>query len=360
MHREAHDLDRLGHFELAEDKFRAALDGLQNVLTPTHEQTSTLAYHLASFYANHNRMNSAYEVLDWMCSKYIERWGIDHKKTVTHLLRVVDMLHSWSRSEDAITIIYQAFEAYEGLIGAGSQSDGGKSPVNPLQASSSRGIFSRRALDATTALTPAEEPALANYQLGLAGARAKMKDDAAEPLLLGLIAQCEKHPKKLAAQGLEARIALLNLYQRLGDQRKTGEALDQAELAFWIVSDAEYEKTAPILDASVELAALHVEVGRLETAEAIFLRVEAQAVHIFGEDDEKTIRVLIAIGMVYQEKQLWAAAQPHFEQALAASITSTGLDRDRTRRLEEALENERYELEAPTCENVESVLRRRW
>jgi hypothetical protein len=69
MHREAHELDRSGKVEDAEAKFREALEGLEHVLSPTHNKTNTVAYHLAEFLANQARMSEADTVLNWMGEK---------------------------------------------------------------------------------------------------------------------------------------------------------------------------------------------------------------------------------------------------------------------------------------------------
>lgn len=94
MHRRAHDLERAENFEEAEAKFREALEGLEHLLSPTHEDTNTAAYHLAEFYFKQDRMKDADTVLNWMCEKHFERWGIGHQKTMVHLLHVSDLYNN--------------------------------------------------------------------------------------------------------------------------------------------------------------------------------------------------------------------------------------------------------------------------
>jgi len=59
LHRDAHELDPLGNIADAEPKFREALAGLEALLSPTHEDTNTVAYRLAAFYAQHDRIRDA-------------------------------------------------------------------------------------------------------------------------------------------------------------------------------------------------------------------------------------------------------------------------------------------------------------
>lgn len=355
MHEEAHELDNSGSLEAAENKFRAVLDGLRNLLPPMHEYTNNVAYDLISFYARHDRMNDADAIVQWTCEQHMERFGVDHKKTVAHVLRIVDIFRSCSRIDDAITLIYQTFEAYEELMGSTSKSD----DRSATRKQRHKTPFRRPpAKDTNRIPVSTDEPALVTYQLGLADARVETKDEAVEPLLLGLIAQCEKHPEKLAVQALKARGSLINLYERRGENLKVEEALDEARAMVLTVLNSEHKKIEAILDASVELAGWFVKAEHYEAADTIFLKVESKAVDFFGSDDDRTINTLIRIGMIYQGQQRWIDARPRFEQALAASMVSSGLDDDLTKRLEAALDNRHYETAVSRCENLDSVVRK--
>lgn len=359
MHHNAHGLESSGNLVAAENMFRAALDGLGNLLTPMHEQTNNVAYDLISFFVKHDRMNDADAIIQQTCEQHMERWGLDHKKTVAHILHVVDIFQSCSRTNDAITLIYQIFDAYDELISSSSNSIGHSAPLKQRQIRPTPSLFRRpHVTDTEHDPVPIDEPALVNYQLGLANTPAKMKDERAEPLLLGLIAQCEKHPEKLAVQALKARSSLVNLYERLGEETKVEEALHQARPAFLTILNSGYGTTESILDAAVELVGLFVKAGQYDTADTMFLKVESKAVEIFGPDDDRTINTLIRIGTFYQGQQRWIDARPRFQQALAASIVGSGLKDDVTKRLEAALDNRHYETAVPTCENIDTIARK--
>lgn len=66
------------------------------------------AYSLAAFYARRGRMQEASNLLDWMSEKHIERWGLRSKPTIDHVLRVVDLLNSWLRPQDALAFLEKA------------------------------------------------------------------------------------------------------------------------------------------------------------------------------------------------------------------------------------------------------------
>jgi len=366
MHRQAHELHRSGRVEDAEVKFREALEGFEHVLSPTHDETNTVAYHLAEFLANQARMTEADTVLNWMGEKHFEKWGIPHKKTTAHLLHVSDMYHSWSRSEDAISLLSRAMARFEKALESTLENDNGQdfdasTMVEPTRNTSSRNLQPRRSSTIIELNDDSpDNPRYVEYQLGLAISQVKARNETADLLLQNLIDKCEEHPKELAVQILDVRSTLVEHYQRLGESDRTEKALQEAASSFWKVLKLDFKKTESILEAAGKLAELHIKAGHLDTGEEMFLKVESEAVESFGEDDDGTIDILTAIGVFYQEQERWEDAEPRFEQALSASMTAYGLESEITVRLETALENKGYVLHFPNCEDFEAKLRKRW
>jgi len=291
---------------------------------------------------------------------------MSHKKTTAHLLHVSDMYHSWSRSEDAISLLSRAMARCEKSLKSTLESDNGEDSdastvVEPTRNASSRNLRPRRS---STIIEPdddnPDDPQYVEYQLGLAIAQVKAHDETANLLLQNLIDKCEEHPKELVVQILDVRATLVEHYQRLGESEKTEKALQEAASSFWKVLKLDFKKTPSILEAAGRLAELHVKAGHLDTGEKMFLKVESEAVESFGEDDDSTIDVLTAIGVFYQEQERWDDAEPRFEQALSASMTAYGLESEVTVRLETALEKKSYVLHFPNCEDFEAKLRKRW
>jgi hypothetical protein len=68
---EADGYEKALDMTLAEEKYREALSEYQRLLSPTHHDTLELAYRLARFYAQQDRMMQADEVLDWMNRKIV-------------------------------------------------------------------------------------------------------------------------------------------------------------------------------------------------------------------------------------------------------------------------------------------------
>lgn len=351
--RGAHQLDDEGDAQGAEEKFREALAGFENLLSPTHEDTNATAYQLATFYAKHNRMDDADLVLDWMAEKHMERWGLDRHETMTHFLRVAELFNSWSRNDDAKTLLYRVIDALDNHISMGER-DSAKLNPEPLrvaqpQAASPQTTRRSEPEDIARAFTETEDPVRVDYQLGLAIAHARAKGQAAEPLLLRLIEQCDKYPGKLDVQVLQARCALVDLYQRLGDSEQVANALEKAQAALEKILASTPKKTELLLESCTQIARLHIENDHRQVAEDIYERIGAEAEDTLGTDHPATIRILIRIGKTYQAKNMWTNAQSWFERALAASMTANGLEDAMTKSLEAAIENKHYsasELEA--------------
>jgi tetratricopeptide (TPR) repeat protein len=362
MSQEAYQLEHLGHVEEAEKKYRDALAGLQNLLPQAHEDTSRAAYQLATFYAQHDRMNDADLVLNWMGEEYMKRWGLEHDNTMNHFLNVAELLHNWSRPDDAITILYRVLDKLE----TESSEDPGDT-VGPNVNTATKGqpqvpltqhtASQSQAEKATGSSTLENQRAFVDYHLGLANLHVRAKDETAEPLLLHLIEQCEAHPEILAEQALHSRCALVKLYRELGKHQQMDTVLDEAKSQLWKHLDSKEKKTKSSLEISLDIARLNVESARYDVAEEIFQRTGCEAEDTFGTDHEITIATFIRIGKIYQSENRWNDAQPWFEQALNASMTANGLESRQTKALEAALENQHYSLPMPQSEDLAALLR---
>jgi tetratricopeptide (TPR) repeat protein len=359
MAEEADDLAHLGRPDDAEKKFRDALAGLKALLSPTHERTNALAYRLAEFYAQNERMNDADTVLNWMGEKHVERWGIEHERTISHLMFVADMFHRWARPEHAMTLIDRAVEVYQRVVGREQASELlGVSDTH-------RNRVSMTALDRSTAgaheasSPKSAEERQARYQLGLAKAHAKAENEVAESMLKELINQCNNHPEALLVQAFEARSALIGYYNKVGRKDKLGAILVEACTLFWATFDSPCERPLSLLQSTCNIAFAHVEAGLDETAEDLLAEIVSTTEDTFGPDDGYTVSILISIGTFYQRKRRWNDARPYYEHALALSMTATGPNSAQSRKLETALENEHYVAILPGCDDIKSTLRQR-
>ncbi|KAK0106080.1 hypothetical protein ONS95_004585 [Cadophora gregata] len=335
MQREAQELDQQGRSEEAENKLLEALSGLEQVLSPTHEDTNAVAYQLATFYTYHNRINDADKVLGWMSENHVRRWGLKDEKTTAHVLHVVDLLNSWFRPEDALTFLYRATEVWENPDGR--QEKGGSASGNSRNRS---GNPQSRLSDVFRMAD--DNPSALDSRLGSAKAHVNAKDESIEPILLSLISQCEKSPGTLAVKNIRARCELIQLYQNLQREEDRIASLTRAREFLADIWKSDSEKSKELMEASVDVAKLLVQAGKAADAKDVLRSVEQEAVDSFGPDDDRTIWLLMRIGVMYQNEHDWDEAEPRFEQALAASMTQHGLEDGLTKTLESALEKRHY------------------
>jgi Flp pilus assembly protein TadD len=337
MQREAQELDQQGKAEDAENMFCEALSGLEHVLSPTHEDTNAVAYELATFYARHDRKNDADKVLGWMSENHITRWGLKHEKTTAHVLHVVDLLNSWFRPEDALTFLYRATDVWENPNSRQEKRD-----LTSGCSKDRSGNGQSRFSDVSRIPEEIDSASAIDTRLGSTKAHVNAKDETIEPILLSLIEQCEKSPGTLAVKSIRARCQLIELYQNLQREDDRWISLTKARDLLVDIWKSDSEKSKELMEASVDAAKLLIQAGRDADAKDVLRSVEQEAVDSFGPDDNRTIWMLMRIGVMYQNEQNWDEAEPRFEQALAASMTAHGLEDGLTKTLETALENRHY------------------
>ena len=336
---------------MAEDMYREALAGFENILSPTHEHTNALAYQLASFYANCNRMDDADQVLNWIIESHVGRWGYDHENTMEQLLQVSRLYNGWFRNDEALSILYRVLDTWD------EQAWGNVDHETPMRIDVPQTMKPPKAVpqrngqqegsnQTSRVWAETDDPLRIDYQLGLVKTRLASGDDTAETTLLLLIDQCESHQQKLSLQILRARCTLVNLYRRQGFDEKCSLALENARQAVEKTLTSNVEKTERLLSACTDVGMLYLQVQGDEPAEDIFQSIAAVTEDAFEMDRSPAITIFINIGKIYQNDNKWSKAEPWFERALAASMAANELDSPSTKALEAALEDRHY---SSTC-----------
>ena len=126
-------------------------------------------------------------------------------------------------------------------------------------------------------------------------------------------------------------------YARFVDAR---EAFDKTmnRYPWWDRQSREKFKSQKVMEAALELSAAFVKCGFFDQAKRMFQKCHDNASAYFGDHDERTIWLLISIGLVYQKYSGWAVAKQWFASALAAAMLKYDLDDGIVISLEEALE----------------------
>src|SRR5450432_1061761 len=140
-------------------------------------------------------MDDADNVIDWMGDKHMERWPIGHKQIRAHLIRIADMLHSWSRVDDAISILSRAANIYEKSFQPQSADFSMFENLQAHAQSQSTRDEHRKSVYFGGGVPPQQgdedKSIRMDYEIILATARARAEEDDAEALLLSLLGQCE-------------------------------------------------------------------------------------------------------------------------------------------------------------------------
>lgn len=347
IEREACQLESQGESCSAENLYREALTGFRTILSPTHEHTSALAYRLATFYADHDRMDDADQVLNWMMEKHIERWGVGHGNTLKHLLQVAKLYNGWSRNDEALSVLYRVLDTWDEQVRGkahdkASLNGGETRQMGPPGAVPRTTVQYPESNPASRTWTPIDHPSRVDYQLGLENTRLESGDDGVEDTLLLLIDCCENDWQTMGVQLLQARCKLIDLYKGQEDEEKRTIALLKAREAVYKTLKLHVKKTERLLKACIEVGKLHLQAQDGETAEDILESIAAEAEDVFRTNCSAMLAILVQIGKIYQNEDDWTKAQPWFERALAASLAVDERESPVAKALKKALETRHY------------------
>jgi hypothetical protein len=322
-HREA------GEIKEAEDKLRKVLIGMGHVSGKTSDETVKVAYQLADLYATNARIGDAMVVLEELIQAHVYAWGCEDRRTQQNVLQAVGLLNAWNRPDDALALLSLSREVLNTCTSRTKPKirkrarDKGKG----VSASTKRPISYLSGV-AESILLEDPTPASINSGLRVVQARATTEAQAAIDLLNAMISQCEARPE-LSIQQMKAYAELLMLYQKSGKVKENNftymrafGALESAWEAYdWHKNEIE---SLDFMEAALQLIANAMKCGYQSDAQRMFREVDEKATDVFGCDDERTVWVLITIGLVYQTHMTWNDAEAWFEQAFAAACRNKG------------------------------------
>jgi tetratricopeptide (TPR) repeat protein len=352
LQEDAQNLAHLEQIEEAEDKFRQVLTGLEYLLSSTHDDTSTVAYELADFYAKNQRMHDADAVLDWLGREHIECWGFRNQKTAAHVLRVMQLYKKWSRSDEVVGLLNRTFGTSETLPLYGDE----KSPktsdqLNKARTPASRGMngVGERVIDLSRFA----------YQLTIAKQQVKPSHKKVEPLLLRLISQSENNQEAIpVSQLFDAKCTLAQLYQSHSDLHKLYPALKDAQETFLKALTMEPKHLGMVLKISIHLVNMFLNAELEQEAESMLQLIEKITIDVLDEVESDFVDILVALGKLYQDHDKWNKAELHFQHALAISMRIHGLECRVVRILEAALENRVFDPSSVSRDSLKLEFRR--
>lgn len=340
-----------GGADEAEHRLERAWNGLRHISGVTHEDTNKVAYSLASLYADTGHMDKAVALVERVIQDHVRTLGYKSKVTHQRILQAAEILNGWNRHAEALGLLARSKELLEK-----SEPD---RPRRPRKANKARRVKGRgRATDTG----PDNEVSLIladgfgdsdieriNWGLTVARRRVMAGSGTAEVLLEAIIAHCEKHPEENLRQHIVARGELLALYKKLDVVNQHAAVFQDAINALkktWehVDWDEDLLEHFEIMEASLQLIANMLKCGYQDASQLLFEEASEIAARAFGGTDERTIWILITIGIVYQTHMEWDDARNWFEQAFARALDEWGPDSKEgvVKSLEVALDREHF------------------
>ena len=324
----ARDSRNAGALDEAENMFQQTLIGMNHVRGKTNEDTVKVAYNLADLYADSGRMEDAVGILEKVIQNHISRYGLEDAKTQQNVLHAVELLNGWNRHTDALSLLSLAKE----LLGSSSSARNprvGERFANRKRKAIQKSFNNNSQTDisrATESVLENASPDKVDYGLIVARTHVAAKDRSVEGLLLATISQCE-HKPDLSVQYLKAHAELLKLYESLGQADKHEAAFENAlaslkstwEAYKW--EEKEIERF-DFMEAALQLINNIFKCGYHTQAWPMFRAIADTASNVFGYDDERTVWILISIGLVYQTHMTWDSAEQWFDEAFAAALAN--------------------------------------
>jgi len=334
---------RDGQTNNSEEMLNIAITGYEYLLGPIHEETVKVSFTLATFFVEQNRIPEAYKVIERSSRLHFEQLGIDHKRTQQHIMNVVELLNGWNRNDDALAFLGRAKELAEGNDKPAGRKTGRRGQRVPKQLAATQQTLLESAIRSVSNASNLDQ---LDYGLSIARTHASTKDEAVEQILLETIYQSGLNIEKAALQHIQAWAELLDVERTENRSQQNLARFDYALQAFkkvvdqfpWNQPTREKFKSQKLIEACLELGATFVKADFLDDARRIFQKCDEKATEAFGSDDERTIWMLISIGLVYQKYKGWSAATQWFEQALAAAMGVYDKDDGVIISLEEAME----------------------
>ncbi|KAF5654111.1 rhomboid family [Fusarium sp. NRRL 25303] len=308
-----------GNLLKAEDLFLQVIEGSSEIMGSTHSETTKIKYECVNLYAEKGQMENAYTLLDDMTQEHINTWGHSHKRTQQHVLFTVELLETWNKSTDAIGLLSRSKEILDSQLYRNSST----------RKSHSRSRTARGPnIDALAEeITREGSVSRIDYSIGVARSHVKVKNKASETLLKAIIQHCKNHPDGLALQHLQALSELLRLYEKLGQADACEPQFIASEQTVTTIFQnydwkSERFQCIEVLETAMQLAANILKAGYHAGPTRLFRLVQDKAENLFGSDDERTVWILITIGLAYQNITTWDDAAEWFEAAFAAALAN--------------------------------------
>lgn len=329
---------RYGKVEHAIERLRVVVSGFETLLSPTHQLTVETSYELAELLGSHDNMGEANALLDWLGSELVYGHGLRSERTILHYVKVVKLLRSWSRDEDARLLIYKIADVWD-------RGHPCPAPKIPGLRSENTVLGSIPKTDIKKVFREPVDESDADVQLQLLEMLLSSTNDLSSELeeeLTIITSYCENG--QMTPQTIHARHCLSRFYASRNMKEKAMQVLDAVIPALEQALD--FDDSDPpsshLLQHCRAIAFDYYDLDHQVKCEDILELTAAsleQYTHPHGPVPQTTaVDFPVATGLVWQKRYSWELAEPWFERALLNSIKSLGKSHEKTVMLEETLE----------------------
>ncbi|KAH7325776.1 hypothetical protein B0I35DRAFT_118596 [Stachybotrys elegans] len=330
-----------GKIDEAIRKLRSVVEGFQHLLAPTHDLTIQSGYELAQLLGGHDGMDEASSILEWLGLNLVKKYGIRHEKALNHYFKVVYLLRTWSRDEDANLLTYKISQLWD-------ERDPDLERDLRIPDTTTAGVAVPTDFDISDPQALFKEPQNeddVDLQLQLVRILALRESPFIdlEPILIKLIEYCDIHD--LPPQGLDARCCLASHFRGRQMESRAILVLDAVQPKFEKHIQGITKFPKPLLKACQEMAFIYCDCGNSTKCENIleltadcletYVRLHACPEH----RRTQSINFSVSVGVGWQKRQSWDTAAPWFERALVNSIKILGHSHNTTQMLERTLES---------------------
>lgn len=337
-------LARDGKFDHAIERLRVVISGFERSLSSTHPLTVQTSYELAELLGDHDDMIEATSLLDWLSSELVSKHGLQSERTILHYLRVVQLLRSWSRDQDARLLVHKIAEIWD--------------TDHPSSAPTIPGSLSETTGPAVLSITelhklfrePVDEGD-ADVQIQLVDMLLSITNDVSSDIegeLRRITSHCDSN--QMFTQSIHAHHCLSRFYANSKMRHKAVEVLDSAipTLEQALRFDEYDPPCSQFLEHCREFAFAYHNVDASDQCEDV-LEATADGLETYAQrygavPQKATIDFLFETGKMWQEKKSWESAEPWFERALLNAIKHLGKSHTVTALLERTLTDKRPPL----------------
>lgn len=326
-----------GNFDLAMERLRVVISGFETLLSSTHHLMMEASYELAELLGSNDNMGEANSLLDWLGSELVSGHGLRSERVILHYVKVVKLLRSRSRDEDARLLVCKILDVWDRNYPC-------PAPKIPGSLAENAVLTGISTTDMKTIFREPVDESDADVQLRLVEMLLSITNDLSSELeseLMRIASYCES--SKMMPQTIHARHCLSRFYAATNMKEEAMEVLDavipvlEQALGF----DESGAPSLHLLQYCWSLAFAYYDLDNLGKCEDVLeITTAALERHTHPHGPVPTIAFVnfpFAAGVMWQKKYSWELAEPWYERALLNAIKHLEKSHEKTAVLEKTL-----------------------